>query len=284
MALVGPAGSGKTFTALKIGTKLGGRVAVIDTEHGSASKYAGFGGFEFDALELETHSPRHYIEALHAADAEGYDVVIIDSLSHAWIGREGALETVDKLAKKSGGGFAAWRDVTPEHNKLIDAILGCKAHVIATLRAKTHYDVSDGTDGKKKGTPIKVGLAPEFRAGAEFEFDVVADMNLDNDFVVTKSRCSRLTGVVVRQPGDEIASVLRAWLEDGEVPADGLVPSFSQRLYASTTLDGIRAVAKDIKAALDAGQLTEEQLATLRAERMSAERLVAAVAAERGAA
>ena len=111
MALIGPSGSGKTFTALTLATALGKRVGVIDTEHGSASKYAD--RFAFDCLNLTSFSPGTYVEAIAAAAAAGFDVLIIDSLSHAWSGKDGALEQVDKkaAASRSGNSFTAWRDV-----------------------------------------------------------------------------------------------------------------------------------------------------------------------------
>src|SRR5262252_2501662 len=87
MTLNGPSGSGKTYTMLSIAAALGKRVAVIDTEHGSASKYAGI--FDFDTLTLDTFEPEHYIAAIEAAGAAGYDVLGIDSLSHAWVGKGG---------------------------------------------------------------------------------------------------------------------------------------------------------------------------------------------------
>src|SRR4051794_18011129 len=86
LALIGPAGSGKTFTALAIATALGSRVALLDTERGSASKYSDL--FTFDTCELEIHHPQRYIDAISAAEAADYDVLIIDSLSHAWNGRD----------------------------------------------------------------------------------------------------------------------------------------------------------------------------------------------------
>src|SRR5262245_61668408 len=122
LALIGPSGAGKTYSALNIAQHLGGHVAVIDTEHGSASKYATL--FDFDVLELDSFAPSHYVEAIQAADAAGYDVLVIDSLSHAWMGKDGALEQVDRIAKRSqtGNTFGAWRDVTPQHNAMIEAM------------------------------------------------------------------------------------------------------------------------------------------------------------------
>jgi hypothetical protein len=139
MALIGVAGSGKTYTALSIAQHLGKKIAVLDTERGSASKYSDV--FEFDVMEPEVFSPKTYIDAIEAAEEAGYDVLIIDSLSHAWTGQGGALDQVDKAARRSQSGntFGAWRDVTPQHNSMVDAIIGGRLHIIATMRAKTEY-------------------------------------------------------------------------------------------------------------------------------------------------
>ena len=82
LALSGASGAGKTFSALSIASYLGNSIAVIDTEHGSASRYAD--KFSFDVCELENHHPFKYIEAIETAEQAGYEVIIIDSLSHAW--------------------------------------------------------------------------------------------------------------------------------------------------------------------------------------------------------
>lgn len=218
LALVGPSGSGKTYTALNIAKHLGDRVAVVDTERGSASKYAD--EFAFDAMELETFHPQKYIGAIHEAEAGGYDVLIIDSLSHAWMGKDGALEQVDRAAKRSQSGntFGAWREVTPLHNALVDAILQAKCHIIVTMRAKTEYVLETNERGKQ--VPRKVGMAPVQRDGLEYEFDVVADLDLANNFVVSKSRCKALTGAVIPTAGKEVADTLRAWLTDGAPVAE----------------------------------------------------------------
>jgi hypothetical protein len=213
LALIGPSGSGKTYTALTLAQHLGERVAVIDTERGSASKYADL--FAFDALELDTFSPLTYVDAIKAAEAAGYDVLVIDSLSHAWMGKEGALEQVDRVAarSKSNNSYTAWRDVTPMHTALIDAMLQTRCHLIVTMRAKTEYVLEANSKGKME--PRKVGMAPIQRDGMEYEFDVVGDMDFDNTLIVTKSRCSALTGAVIGKPGKELADALKAWLTDG---------------------------------------------------------------------
>jgi hypothetical protein len=243
MALVGPSGSGKTYSALAIATGLGSRIAVIDTEHGSASKYAGADRsgnvkFAFDVLELGTFDPRGYIEAIQAAESEGYDVVIIDSLTHAWSGKGGALELVDKAAKKSRSNntYTAWRDVTPLHNALVDAIIASRCHVIATMRSKVEYALeADPNTGKM--SPKKIGMAPIQREGMDYEFDVVCDMDLDHNLIVGKTRYQDIDGQIVNKPGRAFGKVLAEWLSDG-VPARTANLNGSNRLNGSNELSG----------------------------------------------
>jgi hypothetical protein len=216
IALVGPSGSGKTYTSLAIAQHLGSRIAVIDSERGSASKYAS--DFpEYSVLELPTFSPDNYTEAIQSAAREGFDVLIIDSLSHAWDGTDGALEQVDKAGARGrtgGGNFNAWREVTPMHNRLVNAILSAPMHVIVTMRAKTAYEVTrDEKTGKT--SVVKLGLAPVQRQGVEYEFDIVGDMDQDNNLVISKTRCARLRKAVVNCPGRDFAITVKEWLDDG---------------------------------------------------------------------
>lgn len=227
LALIGPSGSGKTYTALSVARGLGQKVAVIDTEHGSASKYAD--QFGFDVLELETFSPATYVQAIQAAEAAGYEVVVIDSLSHAWMGKDGALELVDKATarSKSGNSYTAWREVTPQHNQMIDAIVRSKCHIVATMRAKTEY-LQEKDDRSGKTVIRKVGLAPVQRDGMEYEFDLVGDIDHEHRLVVTKSRIASLADAVIPKPGAEFAATLRDWLNSGEA-----VPEVERPLVSS---------------------------------------------------
>lgn len=216
LALIGPAGSGKTYSALAIAKHLGQKVAVLDTERGSASLYADL--FDFDVMEITTFGPQAYIDAINAAQTAGYDVLVIDSLSHAWMGKEGILEMKDNAVKRGAGNdFTAWRDVTPAHNALVDAMLQADLHLIATMRAKTEY-VMEKDDRTGKMVPRKVGLQPVQRDGLEYEFTVVGDMTPDNDLVIGKTRCYLLTGRVFNKPGEDVAAVLLGWLTDGTPP------------------------------------------------------------------
>lgn len=245
LALIGLAGSGKTYSALSIASHLvpGGKIAVIDTERGSASLYAD--RFTFDTLDLDRHGPEHYVEAIEAAEQAGYDVIVLDSLSHAWAGKDGALEQVDKIAKREGksNNFTAWRDVTPKHNRLVDAMLSCKAHLIATIRSKMEY-VLEKDERTGKSAPRKVGLAPIQRDGLDYEFTVVGDMNLDHALIISKSRCEAVpVGDVIERPGEKLARTLRDWLSTGAAPAPARVaePPRSATPEVTAALDDVFA-------------------------------------------
>jgi hypothetical protein len=248
IGLIGPSGSGKTYTSLRVATELAGpdgRIAVIDSERGSASKYAGI--FNFDVCELETFSPDAYVRAIHDAENAGYDVIVVDSLTHAWSGKEGALEQVDKAAARSkmGNSFAAWREVTPMHNNLVDALVGSKCHLIATMRSKTEY-VLEKDERTGKTVPRKIGMAPIQRDGMEYEFDVFGDMDHDNTLVITKSRCPKLTKAVIKEPGEDFAKTLKAWLTDGAPMPEPVQPATDQPKASPKTaaLNGIRQWSK----------------------------------------
>lgn len=266
LALIGPSGSGKTYSALAIASHLGDSVAVIDSEHRTASKYADL--FVFDTCELQSFHPQVYIDAIHEAERAGYETLIIDSLSHAWMGKDGTLEQVDRIAKRSGGSsFNAWRDVTPLHNQLVEAMLRCSCHLIVTMRSKTEYVMEEyEVNGKKKTKPVKVGLEPIQRAGLEYEFDVCGEMNQENELIVSKSRCPALTGQLISKPGEQIALTLQQWLSSG-VPGTPAVDREQLLAISQQELTRLNWTATDGKNFLKANYnklsrqlLTDEEL------------------------
>lgn len=238
LVVAGPSGSGKTYTGLAIASALadGAPIAVVDTEHGSASKYADL--FNFDVAEM--HPPFHpdkFVQAIQDAAAAGYAVIILDSLTHAWSGTGGMLDLIDEIAKRktSGNSFAAWKDGTPIQNRLIDAIVSAPIHVIATIRSKQDY-VQD-KDDRGKTVVRKVGMAAQQREGFEYEFDVAFDMDIDNNAIVSKTRCPALTGRVFSKPGRDVASILAEWLRGEPAPQ----PPTRQEVTTTTTPAGAAA-------------------------------------------
>jgi len=234
LAISGPAGSGKTYTQLLLAKHLGQRIAVIDTERGSASKYAGDVA-DFDVVELEVFAVHAYLDAIADARRGGYDVLAVDSLSHAWSGRGGILEEVDKR----GGKFDAWRHATPLQQKLVDALLTFPGHVICTMRSKMDYQVTTvERQGKRETKVEKLGLAPVQRDDLPYEFDVWLDMNERHIATVSKSRCAALSGVTIERPGQELAETLKAWLSDGAPMLSGAADTRAPATVTATRARG----------------------------------------------
>jgi hypothetical protein len=215
LALQGPPGSGKTYSSLAIAEHLGEKIALIDTEGNSSSIYSD--KFRFDSVSLKKFSPSAYIELIDEAERQGYDVLIIDSLSHSWIGDGGALDMVNtETLKAKGNSFQAWSKVTPAFRELIDRIIHTDMHIICTIRSKTEWVVDRNERGKS--VPRVVGTTGQIRDGVDYEFQIVGQMDENNNLVITKSRCSEIHGGVFHRPGREFADTLRNWLSEGGEP------------------------------------------------------------------
>lgn len=211
LGIAAPSGAGKTYSALLMSFGLGGKIGLIDTEHGSGDLYAHLGDYDIVSIEAP-YTVKKYIEAISTFEAEEYDTIIIDSLSHAWAGDGGLLDKQGKMADRGVNSFAAWRTITPEHNSLVDAMLRSPAHIIATMRAKQEYVLETNDKGKQQ--PKKVGLAPVQREGMEYEFTVMLDVDMQHIASASKDRTSLFDGQyfkIDKSTGER----LLAWLETG---------------------------------------------------------------------
>ena len=240
IALSGPSGSGKTYTALALATALSDRVAVIDTERGSAAKYVGLNGWAFDTVTPDRFSPLSLVDLLGEAAGGEYGCVIVDSLSHHWMGVDGMLEQADRRAR-NGNSFSGWKEVRPDERRMIDALVAYPGHVVVTMRSKTEYVIEENERGKK--VPRKVGMKPEQRDGIEYEFDVVGDLDHDNVLTVMKSRIHTLARAVIPLPGEELAHQIRDWLSDGEQPPT--VAELRKQVLAATDVDVLRGLYEE---------------------------------------
>lgn len=227
LALAGPAGSGKTYSALLIAFGLGRRIAMIDTERGSGELYAHLGDYDVCRIEAP-FTPEKYIEAIRAAASAGYDTIIIDSLSHAWAGPGGVLDIQGYAADKSGNSWTAWRQVTPRHNDLVDAILLSRCHIIATMRSKMDH-VQTVENGKM--VVKKVGMNPIQRDGMEYEFTVFMDLDQTHTASASKDRTSLFDGQVIK-PAPETGKILKDWLESGADSAPATLVQKTERPQA----------------------------------------------------
>lgn len=265
LGLIGPSGSGKTMSGLRIAKGLanGKPIALIDTEHNSARFYSDVVGF--DVCNLDSYEVENYIAAIDDAGREGYAVIVIDSLSHAWAGKGGILESVDKAGKRGGGGnFSAWRDATPRHNRLIETILSAPCHVICTLRSKVAC-VMEEVGGKK--VVRKVGLQPVQRDGMEYEFTICGDITDQHELIITKTRASWLKDEIIREPDEAFGRRLLAWLNDGEQQtfkpqhqeATSIVLQTLDRINSSKNPDALQRLSEKVNARCSAGELSADE-------------------------
>jgi hypothetical protein len=229
LGIAAPSGAGKTYSSLLLAFGMGGKIGLIDTEHGSGDLYADMGNYDIWSIAAP-YTVDKYLEAIKAFEDEGYTTIIIDSLSHAWAGDGGLLDKQGKAADKSGNSWQAWRQVTPKHNKLVDAMLQSPCHIIATMRSKTEY-VQEKDERTGKQVIRKVGMAPVMRDGIEYEFTVFLDIGMDHTAVTTKDRTRLFDGqyfAVTQKTGQQ----LLAWLETG---AEVIAPKLDEGKKADLT-------------------------------------------------
>ena len=216
IGIMGMSFSGKTYTSLLLARGIvgeEGKIAVVDCEGGQVDIYKDLTPFKTMTL-LPPYTPERYIECIEIAEKEGFDVIILDSISHEWAGEGGMLEAHDELEKASKNNmksFSTWGEITPRHNAMFNAMLRSKIHVIATIRSKsaTVIDVIDG-----KNVPVKIGLAPIQRDGMEYEFSILLEMDHSHAASVKKDRTKVLGDYgAILKPTFETGALLRDWMQ-----------------------------------------------------------------------
>jgi len=211
------------------------RIALIETERGSARRYARGRPFHFSTLELDSFEPEAFIDAINAAREEGFEAVLIDSFTAEWAGAGGALEQSDMAKKRGGNSFAAWGDITKRHNAVVSAMWNSGLHTIATMRTKTTYEQTEDDKGKKHVK--KLGLQPVQRDGVEYEFDILLDMDSSNVAFVEKTRFPVIRGKEFREPGKDLGRLIRGWLDDSDTDPVA-VPGELAKFVAEIAADG----------------------------------------------
>ncbi len=207
MCLNGPSGSGKTYSSLLIANGLceWSKIAVIDTENHSSELYSHLGGY--NVLQLSApYTPEKYVQAIEACGQAGMQVIIIDSISHEW---EYILEAHASLP---GNSFTNWQKIGLRHKQFINAILGSKAHIIATTRTKQDYVVNN-FNGKM--VPEKVGLKAVQREGLDYEFTLVFDLNMKNSATASKDRTGMFSGQPEKKLTIETGKYIYNWCNAG---------------------------------------------------------------------
>ena len=203
MALEGPSGSGKTYSSLLLAYGMAGdwrKIAVIDSENGSADLYAELG--PYNVITITDYNPETYIDAINVCVHAGMDVIIVDSISQSW---DCLLE---QHASMPGNSFTNWSKITPRQNDLIQRILNAPCHVICTMRTKQDYVLSE-KNGRM--VPEKVGLKAVMRDGVDYEFTVVLDMDLAHRATASKDRTGLYMGKPAFTVTPETGKAILAW-------------------------------------------------------------------------
>ena len=212
LAITGPAGSGKTYSALLIAFGIGGKTALLDTENGSGDLYSALGDYDICSISAP-FTVQKYIDAIKSAEQAGYDILILDSISAEWAGSGGLLNLHTQLTSSSkANSFAAWGQVTPKHNAFIDAIINSRLHIICTIRSKTEYAQIQNERGKTEIRKMGLGLVQ--REGIDYEFTTVFDLNFTHEVTVSKDRTSIFDGQVFTIT-QETGKLLKDWLDSG---------------------------------------------------------------------
>jgi hypothetical protein len=228
LGLSAVSGGGKTYSAILIAKGLSSgdlsKVAIIDTENGSADLYAHLGNYNVLTLTAP-FTPERYVEAIKTCEEAGMNVIIIDSITHEWNGKGGILEIHSSM---TGNSFTNWSTLTPRHQKFIDAILSSKCHVITTVRRKQDYDLSKDSNGKTRVE--KAGLKEETREGFEYELTANIELDIKHNATALKDR----TGLFMDQPhftpSEETGKKLLEWCENGTTTTEQKVELIKTKL------------------------------------------------------
>ena len=227
MSLQGPCGSGKTYSSLLLAYGLcndWSKIAVIDSENQSSELYSHLG--EYNVLQLSApYTPEKYIKAIESCGHACMQVIIIDSISHEW---EYILEAHASL---NGNSFQNWNKMGLRHKAFIQAILGSKAHIIATTRTKQDYVLNE-RNGKM--VPEKVGLKAVQREGLDYEFTLVFDLNIKNKAFASKDRTGLFFGKPEQSLIIDVGKSIYNWCNSGSeiTPSD-----ISDTIYKCNTID-----------------------------------------------
>ncbi|TFV93183.1 AAA family ATPase [Algoriphagus kandeliae] len=240
IGLQGSSGSGKSYSSLLLAFGLVGnwsKIAVIDSENNSADLYAHLG--EYNVVPISApYTPEKYIEAINLCVQHGMEAIVIDSISHEWE------YLVDHHSNMPGNSFQNWGKITPRHNSFINGILQAPVHVIATIRSKQDYVLSE-KNGKM--VPEKVGLKGVTRDGMDYELTIVFDIDSRHQARASKDRTNLFVEKPEFQITPETGIAVRDWCNMIE-PTEKSVPTekqdFAGKIMNCKSLEELYALYK----------------------------------------
>jgi hypothetical protein len=153
--------------------------------------------------------------------------------------------------------MSGWKEMRPVERQMVESLLAYPGHVICTLRVKTDWVEGENSRGKRQ--MMKVGTKAEQREGLEYEFDLVASMDLHNELTVGKSRCPALSGEIVDRPGVAFAETFKKWLDDGESAGPSAYDQLNDTILDAADKPALTAAWHAIALARKTGQVTDVQ-------------------------
>lgn len=241
MGISGPAGSGKTYSALLVANGIEpdwSKIAVICTEFQddfttAADLYQDLGAFNVLPLK-PPYRPERYTDALDECIKAGMSVVIIDSMSHEWEAAGGLLEENNK---QGGNSFTNWNKLGQRHRKFVDKITTAPVHVIGCFRTKTDYVLEETTNkqGKTVQSPKKVGLKIITREGFDYEMTLFFEVGMNHYATCTKDRTHLFMDEPTAMLDQEAGRKILNWCNGGVT----ITPEMQRRVVA---IDRLRAL------------------------------------------
>ena len=216
IGMMGVSNSGKTYSALRlargiVGSK--GKIALVDTENNSAALYCQL--FNFDSVAMKPpYHPHKFTAAIDAAVEQGYNILILDSISHEWAMEGGVLDIKAGLDEANPGSnqFTNWKKPGQLHSEFINKILHAPIHIISCMRSKSQYVMQENRYGKM--APVKHGLAPIQRDGLEYEFSLLFNLALNHHATVDQKDRTQIFKDVEKPfiVTEETGGLINKWL------------------------------------------------------------------------
>lgn len=216
IALAGPQGSGKTYTALKMARGMVSKpseIGFLDTESKRGSLYADILDGRFRIADLfPPFSPSRYAQAIKEFQDAGVKVLVIDSGSHEWEG-EGGCDDIANAPLAAGKKMANWVGAKREHKGFMNTLLHCDMNIIVCLRAR------EKTDFKDPAKPVSLGIQPICEKN--FMFEVTASLLMENEgktqhFLKMPYYFKEAFGTGAGYLGEEAGRKIIEWINTGE--------------------------------------------------------------------
>lgn len=254
MIITGPAGAGKTYTALNIAYGLVGdwsKIFVVctewqDDENTAADLYSDIGPFKIYEMK-PPYMPERFFNAYHECVKAGAEVVIIDSISDEWEGTGGILQIHADLAKTKNS-FTVWDELGKRHLKLVDIITSGPIHTILCARVKVEYVMEEGTNtsGKTVQKPVKKGTKVITREGLDYQVTLALDMETNHYATCSKDRLMGMEPRIIDRPAfkpdAELGKEIALWCDSGAALTDEQL----EKREIATLVHDVRDIANKI--------------------------------------